>query len=71
MVTVAQKDVLLEFAGGAIALTKDCEDNEAVEADVRAMGRLRNEILYAEYEELDFDEMVAKIKPMRAKYENS
>ncbi len=65
---VADKDVLLELAGGALALTQGLTGEE-VEADKKAMGVLWSEILYTNERELDYDAMLTKIKVLRAKYE--
>lgn len=65
---VADKDVLLELAGGALALTQGLTGEE-VKADRRAMALLKNEILDTKDTEIDYDTMLTKIKVLRAKYE--
>lgn len=70
MVTIAQKDILLELASGALALTKDFPlDDKEIEADRNNMGKLWNEIISMSYKDLDFNLYVKKIKSLRAKYE--
>jgi hypothetical protein len=66
---VADKDVLLELAGGALALTQGWGVGEEVEADRDAMGVLWAEIMDAKDEEIDYDAMLKRVKALRAKYE--
>lgn len=66
---VADKDVLLELAGGALALTKGLGYGEEVTADRRAMAALRSEILHTNERELDYDTMLKRVKALRTKYE--
>ena len=66
---VADKDVLLELAGGALALTQGLGKGEEVIADRRAMATLRNEILDTKDTEIDYNAMLTRIKTLRAKYE--
>ena len=66
---VADKDVLLELAGGALALTQGLGNGEEVEADRRAMGALWSEILHTNERELDYDAMLKRVKALREKYE--
>lgn len=68
MITIAQKDALLEYVSGGIALTKDISSEE-VDKDVKKMGELYCGILTAELEELEFEKVAEKIKTLRAKYE--
>lgn len=69
MISVAQKDALLEYASGAIALTKDFMNSEEVDRDVEQIGELYCDILAKELDELDFETEAKKIKTLRAKYE--
>lgn len=70
MVTVAQRDVLLELASGGLALTKDFDrEDPIVKEDRKIMSRLRKKFLMSEDNELDFYECVKEIKALRAKYE--
>lgn len=66
---VADKDVLLELAGGALALTQGLGYGDEVEADRKAMGNLKLEILDTKDTEIDYDATLKKIKTLRAKYE--
>ncbi|NCD01315.1 hypothetical protein EOL94_04450 [bacterium] len=66
---VADKDVLLELAGGALALTKGLGYGEEVTADRRAMATLRNEILDTKDTEIDYNATLKRIKTLRSKYE--
>jgi len=66
---VADKDVLLELAGGALALTQGLGNSEEVEADRRAMGALWAEIMDTKDTEIDYDAMLKRVKALRAKYE--
>lgn len=70
MATIPQKDVLLEYASGAIALTKDypLDDLEA-RSYRREVGALYHKILTTELDDLDYQVELNKIKTLRAKYE--
>lgn len=65
----ADKDVLLELAGGALALTQGLGNGEEVEADRRAMGALKLEILDTKDTEIDYNATLKRIKTLRSKYE--
>ncbi|MBN1838859.1 MAG: hypothetical protein JW802_02330 [Campylobacterales bacterium] len=66
---VADKDVLLELAGGALALTQGLGNGEEVESDRRAMGALKLEILDTKDTEIDYNATLKRIKTLRSKYE--
>lgn len=66
---VADKDVLLELAGGALALTQGLGNDEEVEADKKAMGALWAEIMDTKEEKIDYGTMLKRVKALRAKYE--
>lgn len=66
---IADKDVLLELAGGALALTQGLGNDEEVEADKKAMGALWAEIMDTHEEAFDYDTMLKRVKALRAKYE--
>ncbi|NCD01282.1 hypothetical protein EOL94_04280 [bacterium] len=69
MATIMEKDVLLELARGSLALTQGLGNGEEVEADRRAMGTLWAEIMDTNYQKIDYDAMLKKVKALRAKYE--
>lgn len=65
----ADKDVLLELAGGALALTQGLTGEE-IEADKKAMGALWAEIMDTKEEKIDYDTMLGRVKTLRSKYEH-
>ncbi|MBN1838862.1 MAG: hypothetical protein JW802_02345 [Campylobacterales bacterium] len=69
MATIMEKDVLLELARGALALTQGLGNGDEVEADRNAMGTLWAEIMDTNYQKIDYDAMLKRVKALRAKYE--
>jgi len=65
----ADKDVLLELASGALALTQGLGYGDEVEADRKAMGNLKLEILDTKDTEIDYNATLKRIKTLRSKYE--
>jgi len=65
----AEKDVLLELAGGALALTQGLGYGDEVEADRKAMGNLKLEILDTKDTDIDYKTTLERIKTLRSKYE--
>jgi len=70
MATYMEKDVLLEIASVGY-LIKDTDMTDEAEADIAKMGKLRWEILTTDPEQIDFDDMVKKIKSIKEKYERN
>ncbi|MDA3048802.1 hypothetical protein OFO03_01010 [Campylobacter sp. JMF_02 ED1] len=67
---VARKDVLLEFASvGHLFKCKLEDETDEMKADSKAMGRLWNDIMDTEPQNIDFDATIEKIKAIRYKYE--
>ncbi len=64
-----EKDVLLEYANIGHLLPKN-KTKEMIQ-DFEIMCNLRREILQTEYEDIDFNNIIKKIKSIRSKYEAS
>lgn len=72
MATIPQKDVLLECASGAIALTKNCPLDDLEAKSYRdEVGKLYNKILTTQPEELNYQEELESIRKLRARYETN
>ncbi len=67
MATLMEKDVLLEYAHIGHLLPK--EKTAQTRQDSIAMGALWEQIIMTDPQDLDFNEMVQKIKALRSKYE--
>ncbi len=66
MATEMEKDVLIEYVGGAIALLiKKDKSNQNIEY----LKDLEDEIYSTSYKDLDYEKVAQKIKEMRKSYE--
>lgn len=63
MATLMEKDVLLEFVSGAIALTKNTsKENKQYKESLK---NIREELYITPYEKLDFNRLVATINDIK------
>lgn len=69
MATLMEKDVLLEYAHIG-HLLPDIETEETRQDNIE-MGKLWEQIIMSQPQNLDFNEMIQKIKAIRSKYEKN
>lgn len=68
MATIMEKDVLLEYAHiGHLIINR--EKTQEIEQDSIAMGKLWNDILYSDHQDIDYEKTIRQIKAIRQKYE--